>query len=60
MAELEMYVLVCKVSVCKLVFKVEKRANMAAVTSRDNALLPTSETTQPARGKLRWKQLSTP
>ena len=60
MAELEMYVLVCKVSVFKLVFKVEKRANMAAVTSRDNALLPTSETTQPARGKLRWKQLSTP
>ena len=56
MAELEMYVLVCKVSV----FKLEKRTNMAAVTSRDNALLPTSETTQPARGKLRWKQLSTP
>lgn len=57
MAELEMYVLVCKVSVFKLVFKLEKRTNMAAVTSRDNALLPTSETTQPACGKLRWRQL---
>ena len=60
MAELEMYVLVCKVSVFNLVFKLEKRTNMAAVTSRDNALLLTSETTQPGRGKLRWKQLSTP
>ena len=57
MAELEMYVLVCKVSVFKLVFKLEKRTNMAAVTSRDNALLPTSETTQSTCGKLRWRQL---